>query len=89
MNYLIQDKHVMEVLTIENASFRKFLHLREIYNVFVPETAKVSEFSFTPKFTNIPDVVQGKVFKGPLAVAPIFKQGSADEVLMYVQLEHP
>lgn len=88
MNYLLQDKQLLEILTLEEAQFKRISHLREIYHVYMPDNVKASEFSFMPKFVNIPDVVQGKLFKGPLAVAPVFKQGSTDQVLMFVQLEH-
>lgn len=88
VNFLFQDKEIVELLTKEGAVFRQITHCHEKFEVYIPDGIRMDQMKFTAKFTNITDVKKGEMYQSHVCVAPVNKMRFPDQVIMLIQLEH-
>lgn len=73
VSFLFLDKDVIKALGQEGARFRVYKHAYGSFHVYVPDRVKPSDFQFEFGFTNVADMINGKIKASSVCAVPINK----------------
>lgn len=78
VNFLLQCKDTIDLVVGEGMQVKHMTNAHQTFYVLVPENVKKEDFKINFCFTNMSDVMKGKVFTGRSCVAATNRLGHKD-----------